>query len=351
MRRKIAIFLPPLKSVSGGFAVLVQLGNELQAAGQPVCFVGRAQDMPYAVAPYIAAHGHVPMVSMEELRPDGGCVWIVPEGWPQSLLYGLQCGARCIVYIQAWSYALSLLPGGARWDQLPVDFLYVSDPVRLCLQHMTGRDGPILRPAIDGRRFFPPALDALSSPVGGPIRIAWMPRKNKVFTDLVRNAMAQSFARNYPHIKLQWVEIHRLDHAEVAEVLRSCHVFFASGFPEGCPLPPLEAMASGCAVVGFGGFGGFDYMRQADFICAAPLPFLLRPWYGLRHVPFGGNGLYVADGDVMGAVFALEHMCLLMHRGGEELATLRGNMAQTAMAYSSQAQAANVRDILAFLTA
>ncbi len=357
MKKKIAIYLPPLSAVSGGFAVLIQLGNALHAAGQDVCFAARAADLPYKnTAQYVETYTKLPFVTQEELGINASFIWIVPEGWPQALLSGLQSGAHCVVYVQAWSYALNVLPGNTRWDQLPVDFIYVSAPVRLCLQHVTGKDGCIVRPAISctpsGQSlFYTEALTDLAAPVRRIIRIAWMPRKNKVFTDLVQNAIAQRFARAYPHIAIQWVEIHRMSVERVAQTLRTCHIFFASGFPEGCPLPPLEAMASGCAVVGFGGFGGFDYMRQADFISTEPMPFLWQPWYPLRETPFGGNGLYVSDGDVMGAVHCLEHMCLLMHKGGDALATLRRNMTDTAKTYSIQSQQRDVENFLSSIKA
>ena len=85
----------------------------------------------------------------------------------------------------------------------------------------------------------------------------------------------------------------------VARLLRRSHIFLATGFPEGCPLPPLEAMASGCLPVGFSGFGGWDYMRQAGNSN-------FTPWWPIREVPWQGNGLWSADGDVLDAALNLE---------------------------------------------
>ncbi len=39
-------------------------------------------------------------------------------------------------------------------------------------------------------------------------------------------------------------------------------IFLATGYPEGFGLPPLEAMACGCVVVGFSGGGGLEYMTH-----------------------------------------------------------------------------------------
>jgi Glycosyl transferases group 1 len=47
---------------------------------------------------------------------------------------------------------------------------------------------------------------------------------------------------------------------EIAEHFREADIFLAIGYPEGFALPPLEAMACGCAVIGFTGGGGLDHM-------------------------------------------------------------------------------------------
>jgi glycosyltransferase involved in cell wall biosynthesis len=43
---------------------------------------------------------------------------------------------------------------------------------------------------------------------------------------------------------------------ETARVMRSSPIFLAFGYQEGFGLPPAEAMASGCYVIGFPAFGG-----------------------------------------------------------------------------------------------
>ncbi len=344
MKKKIAIFLPPLQSISGGFAVLVHLAKHLASAGHDVCFVVKESEMLYASYTQTFPNIKVPIVFWDNINLGPDYVWIVPEGWINALLLGLKAKARCVVYMQAWSFGLNALPGETRWDQLDVDFLYVSDPVRICLQAITGKDGPILRPGIDSKLFYPELLGGEA--VKNPIRIAWMPRKNKVFSDLIQHALHDRLARLNPSIHVQWVRMQHLSHAQVAETLRSCHIFLATGFPEGCPLPPLEAMASGCMVVGFGGLGGWDYMRQARFIADEDMPYLYNPWFDLRETTFEGNGLYVADADVLGATMALEQACILLQRGGSRLEHLRENLAKTAEAYSLERQANCVLDVI-----
>ncbi|MFZ5433617.1 MAG: glycosyltransferase family 1 protein [Calditrichota bacterium] len=50
---------------------------------------------------------------------------------------------------------------------------------------------------------------------------------------------------------------------EVAELLGDSLVFMSFGYPEGCPAPPLEAMLSGCLVVGYHGNGGREFFDPA----------------------------------------------------------------------------------------
>ncbi len=336
-----------MQNISGGFWVLIKLGNRMAAEGYDVCFVIREYDMPFAAYTNLDQMSEVRVVQWADVQLTPNHVWIVPEGWSNALALGLQAGSRCITYMQNWAFALRTLPGNTRWDQLPVDFLHVSEPVQYCLEHITGKSGPILRPSIDARLFYPNALNDLETPVKDVIRIAWMPRKNKVFGEQIQDALMQRLAHKNAHIHVEWVEIHHQPHEAVAEILRSCHIFLATGFPEGCPLPPLEAMASGCIVVGFAGLGGWDYMRQIS-LAQESMPFLAAPTCPLREVPFGGNGFYVADAHVLNATLALEQACLLLHRGGAELAKVRENLAKTARCYGETALQENLRELLPF---
>jgi glycosyltransferase involved in cell wall biosynthesis len=46
----------------------------------------------------------------------------------------------------------------------------------------------------------------------------------------------------------------------LAEEFRKSDIYIHTGFPEGLPLPPLEAQASGCVAIGFAGGGGLENM-------------------------------------------------------------------------------------------
>jgi len=65
------------------------------------------------------------------------------------------------------------------------------------------------------------------------------------------------------------INIDRVTHEEVATVLNKSAVFLSTNTDEGFPLPSIEAMASGCLVIGYTGKGGREYFKE-DF--SVPIP-------------------------------------------------------------------------------
>lgn len=55
--------------------------------------------------------------------------------------------------------------------------------------------------------------------------------------------------------------IHGMSEQEVADTMRRSALFLSFGHPEGLCLANLEAMASGCRVIGYSGLGGREYFK------------------------------------------------------------------------------------------
>jgi len=118
---------------------------------------------------------------------------------------------------------------------------------------------------------------AFSMP-NNPFRIAVMPRKNSRDLSIVKSLLSQQpWAANW-----QLVEISSKPHAEVLSILQDCTVFLSFGHPEGFGLPVAEAMACGCAVVGYSGLGGRELFHVASQFDTA-LEVAYGDWVGFVH--------------------------------------------------------------------
>ncbi|WP_459936578.1 glycosyltransferase [Desulfonatronum parangueonense] len=84
---------------------------------------------------------------------------------------------------------------------------------------------------------------------------------------------------------------------------------FYLGTIEGFGLPALEAMSSGCLVVGFSNYGGQEYATDK-------------------------NGLWCRQGDLLQAARRLDEACKIIVRKGEQNYLQQGR--KTAMRYSPE---------------
>jgi glycosyltransferase involved in cell wall biosynthesis len=99
---------------------------------------------------------------------------------------------------------------------------------------------------IDQDKFF----DAPELRVEG--RVLVLSRKNPHDLKKIINIL------KYKHVDFRIVD--GLTQRELIKEYQQADVFLATGYPEGLPLPPLEAMNCGCVVVGFTGGGANEYM-------------------------------------------------------------------------------------------
>ncbi len=91
-------------------------------------------------------------------------------------------------------------------------------------------------------------------------QIAFMPRKlsedsNQLF-HIITNRLALK--------DWQFVPIDNMSEEEVSSILQESAVFLSFNYQEGFGLPPIEAMACGCYVIGYAGNGGKEYLNN-DF--------------------------------------------------------------------------------------
>lgn len=109
-----------------------------------------------------------------------------------------------------------------------------------------------VRYGIDSKNFYPTESKKK--------KIAFMPRRLRV--DLVQVINILKFRGVLEHWEL--VEIHNMNEQQVAHNLRECALFLSFSINEGFGMPPAEAMACGCIVVGYSGKGGKEFFKE-DF--------------------------------------------------------------------------------------
>jgi Glycosyl transferases group 1 len=143
---------------------------------------------------------------------------------------------------------------------------------------------------------------------------AFMPRRGSEDARQVINALNCGGAlRN-----LEVVAIDGRSESETAEMLREALVFFSFSRAEGFGLPPAEAMACGCAVVGFPGFGGREFFRPEH---CWPVP----------------------EGDVAAFVRTAREMFRLMETDPESVRAMRRRAAEfIAREYSVQREESDI---------
>jgi hypothetical protein len=140
------------------------------------------------------------------------------------------------------------------------------------------------------------------------LQIAFAPRKRPLEAAFIRDVFR---ADNPSLASIPWVPLSRLPEKEVARILGESALYLSLCRFEALPLSALEALASGCVVAGFTGFGGRDYATS-------------------------GNGFWAAEDDCLDAVEQLAQAARLVVEGGDRLRRLVENVLRTAAVYSPQ---------------
>lgn len=217
----------------------------------------------------------IPAMVLHE-TPDFRCEWF-PNTTPIGHRYGTQFSPRDLVVIPEvyGPDAATIAPGTPKvvfnqsghltFHDYPLDgaprplvyhdpelfaALVISENVESYL-HYAFPDLPLLRTTWS----LDPELFSLAEEKRN--QIAFMPRRNpedarQVFNLLRLRGVLGGF---------DVVPIEDCSEIEVASILGESSHFFSFGTAEGLPLPPAEAMARGCVVVGYDGFGGREYFR------------------------------------------------------------------------------------------
>ena len=273
----------------------------------------------------------VPTIGLDEWRSRSDLsptrdVVVLPETFlPVLESYGP--GLPKLIFNQNGAYSFGIDPAQLRQPPAEVLRLYrhplvaqvlcVSEHDERLLSHGFGLGSERVSRLVNGIEtdLFRPA---------GPKRrqIAYMPRKNGRDAAIVAALLqAQPWWPGW-----QLVPIHKQSQAEVARILQESLVFLAFGHPEGFGLPLAEALACGCALVGYSGLGGRELLAL-----------------GAAH----GVALEVAYGDWLGFVDAVAALDRSLRK--QQDAVLQALLAASQavrVGYSPQAMQASVATAL-----
>lgn len=248
-------------SPGGGNRVVYRHIDVLNAAGVPAVALHQRPGFRYPWFPNDTpvVHAAAAMIGPQDLL-------VIPEGHLDVLLRN-HIRPRHVVLNQGWSLTWSNEPGAAIGSLTNAEAIdehyragrgllaviatsqYNADFVRFTFPHLDVRQ---VRLSIDPNRFFPG--DAVR-----PKRIVYIPKHGRAREDA---AMVIRMLRMRG--TLEGWEIRPLEglhEEEFARQLREATVFLSVSSREGLGLPPMEAMASGCYVVGHHAVGGREFMR------------------------------------------------------------------------------------------
>jgi len=242
------------------------------------------------------------------LRVDPDDVLVFGEEMDGSFAASLRLPCRRELYCQNHHYLLHDRLGARSLTEAGFHRVYAaSRPIRDFLGTVMGVAGAdVVAPPID---------PALFRPATKRLRIAFLPRK---LPEQARFIQAV-FRRRHPDLAfVEWLDLSNRHEEQVAEGLAGSALFLSLAHREGLGMMALEAMACGCAVVGFHGMGGLEYATAR-------------------------NGRWFMTDEAMACADALAEVARGLERGDPAVAAMVEAGRATAAAYAPDAVRAQLR--------
>lgn len=241
-----------------------------------------------------------------KLKLERGDVLVIPEGHTDVLVRTTDAEYERVVIALNWANIYARLPLGRDWRHFGIRHVIAGSRYEQeFVARSMGLESTVIASGVD-HTLFRPAPEKRC-------QVAYMPRKNENWFHIIASIFR---SQGGEFADVPFVPVDKAPHREVGRVLSESAVFLATGFPEGLARPPLEAMASGCLVVGFAGRGSLEYMEH------------------------GRNCLLADDMDALTAAEHLGTAVRLFRNGGG--AEMRDAALRTAAAYSLEKEEGNV---------
>jgi hypothetical protein len=259
---KIYVLCPDHNTPSGGIKKLYRHVDVLNHNGFEACILHRKKGFRctwFENATRIDTYGR----AIAAVMRDRESYLVFPEIYGPAIAEYAP-GVKKVIFNQSGYYTFA----GYSLDPRELDSPYLSPDVIAALVVSTDTRAYLAYafPRLAIRRLrnsVDPALFAIAEPKRP--QIAFMPGKND--EDIVQVINLLKFRGALAGYTL--APIAGRSEAEVAAILGESLIFLSFGAQEGFALPPAEAMACGCIVVGYDGMGGREFLRPP---LAYPVP-------------------------------------------------------------------------------
>lgn len=239
---KVYFLCPDVPRATGGVTKIYEFAAALKNAGQDVAVVH--QDPQYRPNWFVT---DVPIAGRQNTVVTTNDLLVLPE-FMSTLLPQLRGCAKVVLNQGLFSH-------GAIWfqDELVCSIVSTSHYIQRYVQFVHPQIASIPIQLGYDRSVFN-ATNALKKK-----QVAYMPRRRGEDSKRIIQALERKGALEGWTV----VAIDALPAQVVARVLRESMIFLSFSQREGFGLPPLEAMACGCLVVGFHGLGGAEFFNPA----------------------------------------------------------------------------------------
>jgi hypothetical protein len=247
----IFILTPDVQFPSGGVNRLHRYGHYLRQAGYKVFMLHGDRSR----GGYSHSRFEVPIAYLGEIGiPKSGDVLLIPEVFGGSLGDLIKFPCHKILVSLSWLYVFNPLPDGTHWKKLGYSrVLTTCRTIADFLKVSMDLDAGIVPTSVDGQ-LFRYRGEAKKN------QICHLSRKDQDSATLLKILRSDPGAFGLEGWNM--VAIQNMKETEYASVLRESAIFLTTTHQEGVPGPILEALASGCEVVGYGGPSGSEFCEQ-----------------------------------------------------------------------------------------
>ncbi|MDR4504153.1 MAG: glycosyltransferase [Candidatus Scalindua sp.] len=284
---------------SGGVKVIYSHVSHLVRNGFPsfVVHINEGFTLPWLKS-------NVPVLYAKNgFRVSPNDIVVIPEDNKTAIRAFRDVQARKYIFCQNHYYIFKGIRDGKSWADYGISRIFCCSDIisRFIRSVFEIGEVPVIHNAVCSDIF---------KPREKKLQVAYMPRKTPGELDFIKTLFRFLFKQ---YQQVPWVRIDNVNEEKVAEILSESEIFLSTSIYEGLGLPPIEAMACGCVVVGFHGDGGLEYASR-------------------------DNGFWCEEGNLVECARTLGHVIGLINKKDKTVEKIKAGAQAKAAQYSSERQ-------------